>query len=248
MTIIAAATADERLAAWAAAEIVDGEAVFVGIGIPSQAAILAKSTHAPRSILIYESGVIDAMPVALPRSTGGPEVARGAAMIADSLTVFAELQAGRIDVGLLSGAQVDVTGALNSTRIGPAERPRLHLPGSGGAHDIALLARRVVIVMPHDPRRFVAAVDFATSPGTTARRTAAGAAGPVRLVTGSARFGFGSDGRLRLDAVAAGLDPRAIVDELGLDIAMRNPVGELPEPGPETLAILRRLTAVPGHG
>ena len=108
----ASVSEDEYLAFHAANEIADGEVVFVGIGVPSHAAVLAKRTHAPNATLIYESGAIGALPGRPPLSTGSPEVAEGARMLTDSLTVFAELQAGRIDVGLLSGAQVDLTGAM----------------------------------------------------------------------------------------------------------------------------------------
>jgi glutaconate CoA-transferase subunit B len=115
-------------------------------------------------------------------------------MIGDCLDVFGDLQAGRIDVGLLSAAQVDRFGNLNSTVIGDYRTPKLRLVGSGGAHDIASLAPRTIILMPHQPRRFVAFVDFVTSPGTTdwegrphPRRDNTG---PSELVTGRGRFSF----------------------------------------------------------
>ena len=108
-----------RLALAAARELVDGEVCFVGIGNPSDAALLAKHSHAPEMTLIYESGVVDSDPTSKPPlSTGSPSVAQGAKMIADGLAVFSELQAGRIDVGLLSAAQVDPRGNLNSTVMG----------------------------------------------------------------------------------------------------------------------------------
>ena len=231
---------DERLAVYAAREIADGEVVFVGIGIPSHAAVLAKRTHAPAATLVYESGAIGALPRTPPLSTGSPEVAAGAAMIADSLTVFAELQAGRIDVGMLSGAQVDLTGALNSTVIGPYAHPKLRMVGSGGAHDIAMLARRVLIVMPHEPRRFVRAVDFVTSPGLRANRAGTPARGPACVVTSRARFDFGEDGRLRLEAVRRGLDPADVVAELDIGIEVALVVREMPDPDPDILWVLRR--------
>ena len=162
--------ASARLALAAAMELQDGEVCFVGIGNPSDAALLAKHSHAPDMTLIYESGVIGSDPKEPPLSTGSPSVADGAMMISDGLGVFAELQAGRIDVGLLSAAQVDPFGNLNSTVIGDYANPKIRMVGSGGAHDIACLAKRLVILMPHDPRRFVEKVDFITSPGVSQAR------------------------------------------------------------------------------
>ena len=160
----------ENLVLATALELADHESCFVGIGVPSLAAMLAKRTHAPNLVLIYESGAIDANPPIPPLSTGSPSVTADTAMIGDCLDVFGDLQAGRIDVGLLSAAQVDRHGNLNSTVIGDYRKPKLRMVGSGGAHDIASLANRVVIVMPHDPKRFVASVDFITSPGFLERR------------------------------------------------------------------------------
>lgn len=230
----------ERLAAYAAREIRDREVVFVGIGIPSHAAVLAHRTHAPRSTLMYESGVVGAVPTEPPLSTGSPSVARGATMITDSLVVFGELQRGSVDVGLLSAAQVDLTGALNSTVIGPYDRPKLRLVGSGGAHDIATLARRVVIVMPHEARRFVERVDFVTSPGRAARHRPPAAHGPTALLTPRARFVFDADGILTLDAIAAHEEPDTVLDGLPAGIRRASTIAVLPEPGPDLIRVLRR--------
>lgn len=232
-------TDEERLAVYASREIRDGEVVFVGIGTPSHAAVLAGRTGAPNCTLVYESGVIGALPLTPPLSTGSPEVAFGAAMIADSLAVFSELQAGRIDVGILSGAQVDLDGALNSTVIGPYARPKVRMVGSGGAHDIAMLARRVLIVMPYEPRRFVRTVDFVTSPGVSADRSETAGGGPACVITPRARFDF-VGGRLRLEAVRTGLDPAVVAGELDLGIEIAPDVRRLPEPEPWILEVLRR--------
>ena len=184
----------ENLVLATALELADKETCFVGIGVPSLAAMLAKRTHAPNLVLIYESGAIDANPPVPPLSTGSPSVTADTAMIGDCLDVFGDLQAGRIDVGLLSAAQVDRHGNLNSTVIGDYRHPKLRMVGSGGAHDIASMASRVVIVMPHDPRRFVAAVDFITSPGFlkgNGERAQCGLrGGPHAVITGRGRFVF----------------------------------------------------------
>jgi glutaconate CoA-transferase subunit B len=199
---------DARLAWLGAGVLAEGETVFVGIGIPSLSAMLAKRRHAPRICMIYESGVIDADPEEPPLSTGSPSVAKGAAMIGSMLDVFAMLQRGEIDVGLLSAAQVDRHGNLNSTVIGAYDAPKVRLPGSGGAHDIAVLARRLVILMPHDPRRLVAKVDFVTSPGFLEGRGARAelgipGSGPALLITDRAIFDFEGE-EMRLAAVHEG--------------------------------------------
>ncbi|MBT3766356.1 MAG: CoA-transferase subunit beta [Rhodospirillaceae bacterium] len=206
-------TAAAQLAFAGARELSSDDACFVGIGIPSDAAVLAKHTHAPDMSLIFESGVIGSDPLTPPLSTGSPSVAEGALMITDGLTVFGELQAGRIDVGLLSAAQVDQRGNLNSTAIGSYSSPKLRMVGSGGAHDIACLVGRVIILMPHDPRRFVDNVDFVTSPGTDAeaRKSLKLGGGPSALVTERARFSF-ETGLAQLSTVMPGYSEEDALD------------------------------------
>jgi glutaconate CoA-transferase, subunit B len=199
-----------RLVALAAREIRDGEVCLVGIGMPSLAAMAAKRHHAPNAVLIYESGAVDTDPPTPPLSTGSPSVVANTAMVTSCLCVFAMLQQGCIDRGLLSAAQVDRFGNLNSTALRREGRRPLRLVGSGGAHDIALLAREVLIIMPHDRRRFAETVDFVTSPGLGPDRRARGG-GPTCLVTPRARFTF-SAGELTLDAVADGVAENDALD------------------------------------
>jgi glutaconate CoA-transferase subunit B len=214
----------ENLVLATALELVDGETCFVGIGVPSLAAMLAKRTHAPNLVLIYESGAIDANPPVAPLSTGSPSVTADTAMIGDCLDVFGDLQAGRIDVGLLSAAQVDRHGNLNSTVIGDYRKPKLRMVGSGGAHDIASLAKRVVIAMPHDPRRFVAAVDFVTSPGFLnggGERLRCGLrGGPHAVITGRGRFVFANE-ELQLERSFYPFSLAQAVEGFGWDVPVR---------------------------
>jgi glutaconate CoA-transferase subunit B len=207
----------ENLVLAMATELRNGEVCFVGIGVPSLAAMLAKRTHAPDLVLVYESGSIDANPSVPPISTGSSSVLDDTAMVGDCLDVFGDLQAGRVHVGLLSAAQVDRRGNLNSTVIGPYREPKLRMVGSGGAHDIACLAHRVVIGIPHEPRRFVEQVDFVTSPGClnvgSSRMELRLGGGPAALVTGRARFSFAS-GELRLSAVFEPFTPEEAVSGL----------------------------------
>ena len=221
-----------RFVCLAAREIADGQICFVGIGVPSLAAMTAKREHARDSVLIYESGAIDAQPPVPPLSTGSPSVTVNTAMLASCFGVFSMLQQGVFDLGLLSGAQVDRYGNLNSTVLGPYDKPKVRLVGSGGAHDIALLARDIIIMMPHDPRRFVQKIDYITSPGL--RSAANGMAdlrargnGPKCLITPRARFSFEA-GELTLDAVADGLTEDQALEGFGWTIPRAAPVKKLP--------------------
>jgi glutaconate CoA-transferase subunit B len=231
-------TDEEYMVLTAAAEIADGDVVFVGIGVPSLAAIVAKRTHAPKATLVYESGVVDALPDVPPLSTGSPSVITGAALAGGCLEVFGALQAGRLDVGILSAAQMDRNGNLNSTVIGAYAAPRLRMVGSGGAHDIASLIRRTVIVMPHDPRRFVERVDFVTSPGHDPG-TDNGSPGVV--ITPRARFGF-TDGEMVLTGVRSGLSGDDAVEGFGWTPRRAVDILELADPSGDAVEILRRLT------
>src|SRR2546426_4824219 len=129
----------------AARELADGEVVFVGIGLPNLACNLARRTHAPHLVLIYESGAVGAVPERLPVSIGDPALVTGSLMVCGMAGVFQlMLQNGRIEVGFLGGAQVDRYGNINTTVIGPYERPAVRLPGSGGAAEIAIHAKRTL--------------------------------------------------------------------------------------------------------
>lgn len=222
-----------RFVAMAAREIQDGEVCFVGIGVPSLAAMTAKRAHAPGAVLIYESGAVDADPPIPPLSTGSPSVVANTAMVTSCLGVFAMLQQGRFDVGLLSGAQVDRYGNLNSTVLGRATSKRkVRLVGSGGAHDIALLAREVIIMMPHDHRRFVSSLDYVTTPGLRTRENGlasmhARGRGPKYLITPRARFTFES-GELTLEALADGVDESQALEGFSWTVTRTAHVRPLP--------------------
>src|SRR2546428_11608297 len=154
------------MATVAARELRDGEVVCVGIGLPNLACNLARATHAPNLVLIYESGAVGAVPERLPVSIGDPALVTGSLMVCGMADVFQLfLQNGRIEVGFLGGAQVDRYGNINSTMIGTYERPAVRLPGSGGAAEIAVHAQRTLIVAKLNPRAFPERVDFITSPG-----------------------------------------------------------------------------------
>jgi glutaconate CoA-transferase subunit B len=154
------------MAVAAARRLHDGDVCFVGIGLPSKAANLARATHAPGCVLIYESGTIGAKPLNLPLSIGDGELAETADAVVGVPEIFAYwLQAGRIDVGFLGAAQIDRHGNLNSTVIGDYDHPKVRLPGGGGAPEIAASCKETLVILKQSPRTFVERLDFRTSVG-----------------------------------------------------------------------------------
>jgi len=144
----------------------DGDVVFVGVGQPNLACNLAKRTHAPNLVMIYEAGVIGAEPARLPLSIGDPTLVSGALSVVSMYDIFANyLQRGNVDVGFMGGAQIDKFGNINATVIGEYAQPKVRLPGSGGSQEIAAWANRCYIMTPHQKRRFPEKVDFLTSAG-----------------------------------------------------------------------------------
>jgi glutaconate CoA-transferase, subunit B len=161
-----ACTADEMMAVAAARRLANGTVCFVGIGVPSRAANLARRTHAPECVLIYESGTIGARPTRLPLSIGDGELAETADAVVPVPEIFGYwLQGGRIDVGFLGAAQIDRHANLNSTVIGDYDRPKVRLPGAGGAPEIASSCKEVFVILRQTPRAFVERLDFRTTVG-----------------------------------------------------------------------------------
>jgi glutaconate CoA-transferase subunit B len=156
----------EMMAVAAARRLTNGTVCFVGIGLPSRAANLARATHAPECVLIYESGTIGAKPRHLPLSIGDGELAETADAVVSVPEIFGYwLQGGRIDVGFLSAAQIDRFGNLNSTVIGDYSAPKVRLPGGGGAPEIAASCRETLVMLEHASRAFVERLDFVTTVG-----------------------------------------------------------------------------------
>ncbi|MBN2256472.1 MAG: CoA-transferase subunit beta, partial [Anaerolineaceae bacterium] len=149
----------------------DGDTVFVGVGLPNLACNLARHTHAPNLLMIYEAGVIGARPERLPLSIGDPTLVSGATAVCSMYDIFTlYLQRGNVDVGFLGGAQIDQFGNINATVIGDYQHPKVRLPGSGGSMEMAAWANRCYIITPHQTRRFPKKVDFRTSAGFLASR------------------------------------------------------------------------------
>lgn len=241
-------TADEMMTVTAARQLRNGSVCFVGIGLPSAACNLALRTHAPDLVLIYESGTVGARPQVLPLSIGDGELAETATCVVPLPEVFGQyLQRGRVDVGFLSAAQIDRFGNLNSTVIGSYSRPKVRLPGSGGAPDIAAHAREVLIVMKQSPRSFVPRLDFLTSCGFLGGRGERDRAGfpgrgPRAVITD---FGILRPRReseeLELSALYPGVTPDMAREATGWPLALGEGLETLPAPAAEDLAVLRRL-------
>jgi glutaconate CoA-transferase subunit B len=233
------------MAVRAARELADGDVVFVGIGLPNLACNLARATHAPNLVLIYESGAVGAVPERLPVSIGDPALVTDSLGVASMADIFQfYLQGRRIDVGFLGGAQVDRYGNLNSTVIGPYARPKVRLPGSGGACEIAIHAARVIVVAPLSARSFPADVDFYTSPGqagkygTRAQLKLPGG-GPTRIVTDVGILQPGQDGELELVAVYPGVEIAEIKTKVGWPLRVSAALEPVPPPTAEELTLLR---------
>ena len=243
------ATPDELMIAAAAGELAGVRTVFVGIGLPNAAANLARHSVAPDLELIYESGVVGARPARLPDSIGDPALVSGAAATMSMRDLFGGfLQGGRIEVGMLGAAQIDRWGNLNTTVIGPYDRPKVRLPGSGGACEIALNAQRVIVVMNQSTRSFVDRVDFVTSPGHrrpdgSGGRPAWAGGGPTAVVTQLGVYHFGTDGEMELAALHVGVDDATVDAGTGWAMRRARAVSQLPEPSAETLAAIRQMRA-----
>jgi glutaconate CoA-transferase, subunit B len=223
---------DEMMAVEAARRLDDGTVCFVGIGLPSLAANLARATHAPDCVLIYESGTIGAKPEELPLSIGDGELAETADAVVSVPEMFAYwLQGERIDVGFLGAAQIDRHGNLNSTVIGDYDRPKVRLPGGGGAPEIATSVRDVFVMLRQTRRTFVERLDFKTSVGDRVRV----------VVTDLGILEPGEDGELTLTRVHPGVEPQQVVEATGWDLRVAEDVAETEPPTEPELAALRAL-------
>jgi glutaconate CoA-transferase subunit B len=241
-------TPAELMAAVAARELRDGEVVFVGIGLPNLACNLARATHAPNLVLIYESGAVGATPSRLPVSIGDPALVTGSLMVCGMADVFqCFLQNGRIEVGFLGGAQVDRWGNINTTVIGDYAHPTVRLPGSGGATEIAAHARRTLVVAKLGPRTFPEQVDFVTSPGHRYRGTPRSefgmpGQGPVTVITDKAVLEADrKSGELVLAGLYPGVSAAEVRAGVGWPLAARTTLRELAPPSARELQLLREV-------
>jgi glutaconate CoA-transferase, subunit B len=247
-------TADEMMTVAAARALRDGVVCFVGIGLPSTAANLARATHAPRLVLIYESGTLGAKPDRLPLSIGDGVLADYADAVVSVPEVFNYwLQPGRVDVGFLSAAQLDRFGNINTTVIGGDYRkPAVRLPGAGGAPEIAASCREVIVVVRQNPRVFVPRVDFVTSmgygdgPGHRERLGLSGA-GPRLVITDLGILEPDPQTcELTLTCLHPGVDAETVRANTGWPLREAPSLGRTLAPTEPELTVLRKLEATKG--
>ena len=243
-------TAKEMMTVAAARALSDRDVCFVGIGLPSAACNLARLTHAPGIRLIYESGTLETRPEVLPLSIGDGELCETALTTVSVPEIFRYwLQGGRITVGFLGGAQVDRFANLNSTVIGSYARPKVRLPGSGGASEIATGCGQIFIVMKQDRRSFVSAVDFITSLGfgrTGRERSQLGipTRGPTLLVTDLCILRPAAEtNEMIVTGIHPGVTRRQITEATGWEVRFADQVEETAPPSRLELDALRDLHA-----
>jgi glutaconate CoA-transferase subunit B len=239
-------TTQELMVSRAAKELKNSDVVFVGIGVPSLAVNLAYRMHAPGLCMIYESGAVGCVPKRLPISIGDPCLVTGSLAVVPMLDVFnLYLQRGLIDVGFLGGAQVDRFGNINSTVIGDYRKPKVRLPGSGGACEIAALAKRVVITIGNSKRTMPERVDFITSPGYLGggrEREALGLkGGPELVITDMGVYRFDPvSHELVLTSIHPGITVEKVRENIGWNVKVASDLTETPPPNPEEIRIIRQ--------
>lgn len=230
-----------------AREISDGDVVFVGMRLPLLAFALAKRSHAPSAVGFFENGIVRDRPAdELLYTMGDPPNIEGAAMCCAMTTVMGLLQKGEVDLGFLGGAEVDRYGNINTSYVGDPAKPKVKLPGSGGAADIASLAKRYVVIIEHDPRRLVERVSYVTSPGngdgpTWRRSVGLPRGGPSAIITTKAVLRFGDDGQAFVASVHAGNTKDAVREKTGWDVAFGADCGPTPEPTDDELRAIRAI-------
>lgn len=238
-------TSSELLTINAARLLRDNDAVFVGVGLPNLACNLARRTHAPNLLMIYEAGVIGAQPARLPLSIGDPTLVSGALSVCSMYDIFAfYLQRGNVDVGFMGGAQIDRFGNINATVIGDYFHPKVRLPGSGGSMEIAAWANRCYLLTPHQKRRFPEKLDFRTSAGFLggrAERQAKGlrGGGMLAVVTDLGMLEPDENGELTLTALHPGATVEQARENTGWALKVASVVHQTEPPTPEELRILR---------
>ena len=234
----------EMMAVRAAEELHNHEVIFVGIGLPNLACNLARATHAPNLFMIYESGAVGAVPERLPVSIGDP------ALVTDSISIVSQadifqmyLQRGLIEVGFLGGAQVDRYGNINTTVIGDYKNPKVRLPGSGGACEIAVHSRRLLLVMRMSPKTFVEKCDFITSPGNRSmgksrQELGLPGGGPSRVITDLGVCDF-VEGEMVLTELYPGVQVEQVKAACGWPLKIAAKLSTTKAPTPAALKLLR---------
>ena len=236
-------TPNEMMIVASARQLAGERVCFVGVGPPNIAVNLAKRTVSPDLEMVYESGVFGANPARLPLSIGDPTLVTGATMITNMFDLFAyHLQAGLVDVGFLGASQIDRRGNINTTVIGQYGRPTVRLPGSGGACEIAINARKVFVIMPQSKRSFVDRIDFTTSPGHVAGHRPKGwGAGPSIVVTQLGTYGFEEANEdMELRSLHPGVTLDQVRDATGWELRVGEDLATTAPPSQGELRLIRQ--------
>jgi len=243
-------TPTEMMTVAAARALKNEDVCFVGIGQPSAACNLARYTHAPDIVLIYESGTLGTRPTVLPLSIGDGELCETALTTVSVPEMFRYwLQGGRITVGFLGGAQIDRFANLNTTVVGPYDRPKVRLPGGGGAPEIATACGEIFIIMGQSKRSFVGRLDFVTSlghgeGGDHRQRLGVKTKGPTRLMTDLCIFEPEPDSKeMVVTSIHPGVTREQIRENTGWPVRFSDRVAETPPPSAQELEVLRELHA-----
>ena len=240
-------SAIEMMICCAARALEDGQTVAVGTGMPCAAAMLAQRTHAPNLVVLFEAGGVAPQLPTMPISVGDSRTFYRGVMATSMADVMQFAQRGMIDYTFLGGAQIDAYGNLNSTLIGgDYSPPRVRLPGSGGANDLASFCWRILVVTNHDRRRFVEKLDFLTTPGYLTgpgAREAAGlppGTGPYRVITDLAVLGYGDETkRMEVHSLHPGFTLDQVRAATGFELGVRQPLAVTEPPTPVELKLLR---------
>jgi glutaconate CoA-transferase subunit B len=239
----------ELVAIMSARFLEDGKIVFGGAGMPLISCILAQQIHAPRLTILFEGGVIGPHVEVgkMPPSTNEQRAARRANMLLSITDILLLQQRGYVDYGFLGGAQVDQYGNLNSSFIGDADNPKVRLPGTGGANDIASLASKILVAMHHEKKRFVKKVDFVTTPGylnggDTREKAGLTMGGTYKVITHLGIFGFDEKTRrMRLESLHPGATVEEVKDRTGFNLLIPDKIQHTKPPTEEELRVLREL-------
>jgi glutaconate CoA-transferase subunit B len=230
----------------AARQLEDSKTAVIGTGMPLAAAMLAQKTCSPNLVIMFEAGAMAPVLEKLPISVADSYTQTGALLHSSMNDVMESCQRGMVDYTFLGGAQIDMYGNINSTVIGDYQKPKVRLPGSGGANDLASLCWQTLSITPHDRRRFVEKLDFLTTPGYLTgpgAREAAGLppdSGPYKVISTLALMGYHTENkRMCVETLHPGVTRQDVVDNTSFEMLFAQDVGVTPEPTAEELQILR---------
>jgi glutaconate CoA-transferase subunit B len=237
----------ELMVCVAARQLEDGKTAVIGTGMPLAAAMLAQKTRSPNLITMFEAGSVAPQLIKLPLSVADSYTMTGALMHSSMDEIMSACQRGVVDYTFLGGAQIDMYGNLNSTIVGTnIQKPKVCLPGSGGANDLASLCWKTLVITPHDKRRFVAQVDFLTTPGYLTgpgARDAAGLppnTGPYKVISTLALMGYDpASKRMRVESLHPGVTAQDVRNNTSFEMLFVDPLPVTPEPTDDELRILR---------